>query len=90
MVEEGSTQNLGRAGGSMLSPEERDTLRAVYQALQEKGYSPVTQLAHYLLSGEPAYITAHRNARSLIMKLERETIIEELIGHYFETGVSSS
>ena len=83
------TQNLGRPGEPVLSPDERDILRAVYQALKEKGYSPVTQLAHYLLSGEPAYITSHQSARSLIVKLERETIIEELIRHYFDTGVSS-
>ena len=90
MVEEGDTQNLGRSSESMLTPCERDILRKVHKALRERGYSPVRQLASYLMSGEPAYITAHRNARSLIVKLERATIIEELIRHCFDTGVSSS
>ena len=77
------TQNLGRAGESMLSPEERRTLQLVHQALRERGYSPVRQLASYLMSGEPAYITAHGNARTLIVKLDRDAILEEVVRHYF-------
>lgn len=59
-----------------------DVIFQVYQALQEKGYDPVRQLAYYLLTGEPAYITAHRNARSLITRLERDELIEALVRHY--------
>jgi len=60
------------------------SLRTIYIALQEKGYDPVQQLAHYLLTGEPAYITAHRNARSLTSHLERDEIIEEFVRFYVE------
>ena len=62
-------QDLGGAGESMLSPEERRALQLVYQALRERGYSPVRQLASYLMSGEPAYITAHGNAHLHIPSL---------------------
>ena len=54
----------------------------VYRALQEKGYDPIGQIAHYLLSGEPTYITGHRNARALMTCLERDEIIAELVRSY--------
>ncbi len=54
----------------------------VYQALKEKGYNPLNQLVGYLLSGEPAYITSHKNVRSLIKKVERDELIEELVRSY--------
>ncbi len=60
----------------------KDILFEVHEALKEKGYNPINQLAGYLMSGEPAYITSHNNARSLIMKLEREDLLEELLIHY--------
>jgi uncharacterized protein (UPF0297 family) len=59
-----------------------DVLLRVYRALQEKGYDPLRQIAHFLLSGEPAYITAHQNARSLVARLERDEVIEELLRVY--------
>ncbi|MFZ5639788.1 MAG: IreB family regulatory phosphoprotein [Bacillota bacterium] len=62
--------------------EARDTLFKVYDALKEKGYNPINQIVGYLLSGDPAYITSHNNARSLIRKLERDDLIEELVKHY--------
>jgi uncharacterized protein (UPF0297 family) len=65
-----------------LNNEGRSVLRTVFEALNEKGYNPVRQLAYYLLSGEPAYITAHRNARALITTLERDELLEELVFHY--------
>jgi len=65
-----------------LDEQGRNILRSVVQALNEKGYNPVRQLAYYLLSGEPAYITAHRNARALITKLERDEVLEELVYFY--------
>ncbi len=60
----------------------RDILMAVYQALKEKGYNPINQLVGYLLSGDPAYITSHGNARSLIRRLERDELLEELVKFY--------
>jgi|GEM_PF-232676 len=54
----------------------------VYRALKEKGYNPISQLVGYLLSGEPAYITSHKNARSLIKKVDRDELIEELVRVY--------
>ncbi len=59
-----------------------DVLFKIYQALEEKGYDPVQQMAFYLLTGEPAYITAHRNARALTSKIERDEAIEELVRFY--------
>ncbi|EST56509.1 hypothetical protein T458_04255 [Brevibacillus panacihumi W25] len=60
----------------------QETLTEVYKALQEKGYNPITQIVGYLLSGDPAFIPRHNNARSLIGKLERDKIIEELVTVY--------
>ena len=64
------------------SDEARRALLAIYRALREKGYDPVRQIANFLLSGEPTYITAHRNARSIAQKLERDEVIEELLRFY--------
>ncbi len=60
----------------------REILGVVYEALKEKGYNPISQLVGYLLSGDPAYITSHRNARNLIRKFERDELLEELIESY--------
>ncbi len=57
-------------------------LGKVYQALEEKGYNPVNQIVGYLISGDPAYITSHKNARSLIRTIDRDEILEELIREY--------
>ncbi len=54
----------------------------VYSALAEKGYEPITQMVGYILSGEPTYITSHKGARSLIMKVERDEIMEYLLKFY--------
>lgn len=62
----------------------RDILHKVHEALKEKGYNPINQLVGYLLSGDPAYITSHGNARSLIRRLERDEILEELVKSYLE------
>ena len=59
-----------------------DILRHVYRALQAKGYDPVTQLVGYIISGDPTYITSHNQARSLICRLERDEIVEELVREY--------
>ncbi|MDD2444064.1 MAG: IreB family regulatory phosphoprotein [Desulfotomaculaceae bacterium] len=60
----------------------RDILHKVYAALKEKGYNPINQLVGYLLSGDPAYITNYGNARSLIRRLERDELLEELVRSY--------
>ncbi|CAM3365257.1 IreB family regulatory phosphoprotein [Marinicrinis lubricantis] len=60
----------------------KEILLQVYDALQEKGYNPINQIVGYLLSGDPAYIPRHNNARSLIGKRERDELIEELVKHY--------
>ncbi len=59
-------------------------LEQVYQALAEKGYNPVNQIVGYIMSGDPTYITSHKNARSLIMKVERDEILEELLSVYID------
>ena len=57
-------------------------LTAVYNALQEKGYNPINQIVGYILSEDPTYITTYNNARSLIMKVERDELVEELLKVY--------
>ena len=51
----------------------------------EQGYNPINQIVGYIMSGDPTYITSHKNARSLIMKVERDEILEELMGVYIDT-----
>lgn len=63
-------------------------LRDVYIALTEKGYNPIDQIVGYIMSGDPTYITSHKGARSLIMKVERDEILEELMAVYIETKLS--
>ena len=63
----------------------KEVLEKVYEALKEKGYNPVTQITGYILSGDPTYITSYQNARSLIMKAERDEILTELLEHYIKT-----
>jgi len=62
--------------------EAHRVLKEVYEALKEKGYNPINQLVGYLLSGDPAYITSHKNARSIIRDLERDDLLEEIVGVY--------
>ena len=59
-----------------------DILKAVYQAMTEKGYNPVNQIVGYILSEDPTYITNYNNARSLICKLDRDELLQELVKHY--------
>ena len=77
-----STQNF-----KVLSESENrvgDILQQVYQAMTEKEYNPVNQIVGYIMSGDPTYITSHNNARSLIMKVERDELVEELLKVYIE------
>ena len=66
-------------------PDVSQVLEDVYQALTEKGYNPINQIVGYIMSGDPTYITSHKSARSLIMKVERDEILEELMENYIET-----
>ena len=59
-------------------------LFTVYEALKEKGYNPISQIVGYILSGDPTYITSHKNARSLIRKVERDELLEELVRSYLK------
>lgn len=63
-------------------PNVAQVLEQVYQALAEKGYNPVNQIVGYIMSGDPTYITSHKNARSLIMRVERDELIEEALDFY--------
>jgi len=65
-----------------------EVLARVYEALTEKGYNPINQIVGYILSGDPTYITSHKGARSLIMKVERDEILEELMKTYVEAKLS--
>ncbi|GAE32213.1 hypothetical protein JCM9152_3737 [Halalkalibacter hemicellulosilyticusJCM 9152] len=60
----------------------QEVLLSVYGSLEEKGYNPINQIVGYLLSGDPAYIPRHKDARTLIRKLERDELIEELVKSY--------
>ena len=62
----------------------RDVIAAVYSALTEKGYNPVNQIVGYIMSGDPTYITSYKNARSMIMKVERDELVEELLREYIK------
>ena len=59
----------------------------VYEALSEKGYDPVNQIVGYIMSGDPTYITNHKGARALIMKVERDELLSELVEHYINTAL---
>ena len=62
--------------------EAQNILMYVYDALNEKGYDPITQMVGYMISGDPTYITSYHSARSLICRLERDEIMEELVRYY--------
>lgn len=65
----------------------RDIIASVYGALTEKGYNPINQIVGYLMSGDPTYITRHKGARSLIMRAERDEIIEVFLEDYIENNL---
>ena len=78
-----TTQFFGSVQENKLDVSQ--VLEQVYIALSEKGYNPVNQIVGYIMSGDPTYITSHKNARSLIMKVERDEILEELMRVYIDT-----
>ena len=63
----------------------KKVLEVVYEALTERGYNPVNQIVGYIMSGDPTYITSHNGARSLIMKVERDELVETLLKSYIRT-----
>ena len=69
-----------RISKDVRTPE--DVLMTVYQAMREKGYDPVNQIVGYLLSGDPTYITSHNNARYLVLRMERDDLLDELVRFY--------
>jgi len=64
------------------SKKVREILSEVFEALNEKGYNPISQIVGYIISGDPTYITSHNNARSIIRRVERDEILEELLKNY--------
>ena len=64
--------------------EVKEILDLVYNAMEEKGYNPVNQIVGYIMSGDPTYITSHKGARSMIMKVERDELVEELLTEYIK------
>ncbi len=77
-----STQYFKAVSTQQVSVKE--VLDQVYAALREKGYNPLNQIVGYIMSGDPTYITSHGNARSLIMKVERDELVEELLSDYIQ------
>ena len=77
-----NTQFFQVESGQQISA--KDILEIVYKALSEKGYNPVNQIVGYIMSGDPTYITSHNGARSLIMKMERDELVEEMFKTYIE------
>ena len=86
-------EDLTRTQYIQIVPEEleentsvKEVLASVYAALTEKGYNPVNQIVGYIMSGDPTYITSHKNARALIMKVERDELVEEMLKAYIRTS----
>ena len=77
-----NTQFFQVESGPQISA--KDILEIVYKALSEKGYNPVNRIVGYIMSGDPTYITSHNGARSLIMKMERDELVEEMLKTYIE------
>ena len=64
------------------TPQVSDIIREVYHALVDKGYNPVNQIVGYILSEDPTYITTHNNARNLIRRIDRDTLLQSLVRYY--------
>ena len=60
----------------------KEVLKEVYEALQEKGYNPINQIVGYILSGDPTYITSHKDARNKIRTIERDELLEKMVKNY--------
>ena len=80
--------NLGNTQFFSTKPEQelqvKEVLDLVYKKKKKKGYNPVNQIVGYIMSGDPTYITSHKGARSMIMKVERDELVEELLYEYIK------
>ena len=78
--------NLGNTQYFRATPDQllnvKEIIQLVYTAMEEKGYNPVNQIVGYIMSGDPTYITSHKGARSMIMRVERDELVEELLAEY--------
>ena len=88
MQDLGNTQfiTLGTDELPVAETDVKTVLATVYEALSEKGYNRVIQIVGYIMSGVPTYITSHNNARSLIMKVERDELVEEMLLEYIASN----
>ena len=68
--------------GDQTEQQIRNILITVYDSLKEKGYNPINQIVGYILSEDPTYITTHNNARNLIRKIDRDTLLQSLVKYY--------
>ncbi|MGN1320010.1 MAG: IreB family regulatory phosphoprotein [Acutalibacteraceae bacterium] len=68
--------------GDQTEQEIRRILTVVYDSLKEKGYNPINQIVGYILSEDPTYITTHNNARNLIRRIDRDTLLQSLVRYY--------
>ena len=71
--------------GDQTEQEIRRILTVVYDSLKEKGYNPINQIVGYILSEDPTYITTHNNARNLIRRIDRDTLLQSLVKYYINT-----
>lgn len=82
------TEDISQTQYFKVEVEQEDSVKTileeVYDALREKGYNPVNQIVGYIMSGDPTYITSHKNARSIIMKAERDELVEEMLTEYIK------
>lgn len=82
--------NMGTQHFKTISDNAEDAqtiLLCVYHSLLAKGYDPITQIVGYLISGDPTYITSYQNARSLICRIDRDELLEELVQFYLSQNV---
>ena len=82
MADINSTQFFNFVPDSEVSVKK--ILESVYNAMDKKGYNPVSQIVGYIMSGDPTYITSYNSARSMIMKVERDELVEELLKEYIK------
>ena len=84
MTQKNVTETISFSAEELRRENIREVLKHVENALNERGYNAINQLAGYLISNDPAYISSHNNARSVIQSIERHEIIEELVRFYLE------
>jgi len=84
MAQKSVTETISFSAEELRRENIREVLNHVEKALNERGYNAINQLAGYLISNDPAYISSHDNARSVIQSIERHEIIEELVRFYLE------